>query len=227
MPRRSSVVVHRVPSSSGSSFRPFSAKFLTSRMPRIPGGELLLKTTVCPAHGLRLTPLNRSITWGSLRSFTRFRVFSLSCGVSPSLYSPTTPRLFRIYRIKAILILRLLNAVAQAILCLCKVIRVCLLPQFIPGRMNVLVDSLKWRLQVLGSEWTLCHPAFQELLRRWPATIDLFTTGLNHRLPVYFSPMLDYSPLARTPLYSPGTGSRRTHSHCSVCCIVSWQRSGN
>ena len=30
-----------------------------------------------------------------------------------------------------------------------------------------------------------------DLLRRWPATIDLFATIFNHRLPVYFSPMFD------------------------------------
>ena len=30
-----------------------------------------------------------------------------------------------------------------------------------------------------------------ELLCRWPATIDLLAMSLNHRLPVYFSPMYD------------------------------------
>ena len=59
------------------------------------------------------------------------------------------------------------------------------------GRLNVLADSLSHRLQVLGSEWTLCFPAFRELLHWWPSTIDLFATALNHRLPVYFSPMVD------------------------------------
>ena len=45
--------------------------------------------------------------------------------------------------------------------------------------------------QVIGSEWTLCAEAFRHLLRLWPATIDLFATSLNHRLPVYFSLMVD------------------------------------
>ena len=66
-----------------------------------------------------------------------------------------------------------------------------LLPQFISGHLNVLADSLSRRSQVLGSEWTLCSQAVRYLLRRWPATIDLFATSLNHRLPVYFSPMFD------------------------------------
>ena len=55
----------------------------------------------------------------------------------------------------------------------------------------MLADSLSRRSQVLGSEWTLCHQAFRELLCRWPATIDLFVTSMNARLPVYFAPMAD------------------------------------
>ena len=55
----------------------------------------------------------------------------------------------------------------------------------------MLADSLSRRSQVLGSEWTLCPQAFAELLRRWPATIDLFATSMTHRLPMYFSPMYD------------------------------------
>ena len=71
----------------------------------------------------------------------------------------------------------------------CEVHGVRLVPQFITRCLNVLADTLSRRLQILGSEWTLCFSAFRELLLLWPATIDLFTTALNHRLPVYFSPM--------------------------------------
>ena len=84
----------------------------------------------------------------------------------------------------------MLNSVAQAVLCLCEVHHICLLPQFILGRMNVLADSLSRRSQVLGSEWPLCRPAFQELLSV-AGDLNLFATALNHRLPVYFSPMED------------------------------------
>ena len=84
-----------------------------------------------------------------------------------------------------------LNAVAQAILRLCGSHQIRLLPQFIPGRLNVLADSLSHRSQVLGSEWTLCRQAFREVLHCWPATVSLFATNLNHRLPIYFSPMPD------------------------------------
>ena len=85
----------------------------------------------------------------------------------------------------------ILNSVAQSILHLCKGHQVRLIPQFIPGRLNVLADSLSRRFQVLGSEWTLCFQAFRELLCWWPATIDLFATSLNARLPVYFALIAD------------------------------------
>ena len=84
-----------------------------------------------------------------------------------------------------------LNAVAQEFLRLCEVHSIRLLPQFIPGHLSVLADSLSRSSQVLGSEWTLCPQAVRDLLRRWPATIDLFTMSLNHRLPVYFSLRFD------------------------------------
>ena len=85
----------------------------------------------------------------------------------------------------------LLNSVAQAILRLCEVHGIRLVPQFIPGHLNVLANSLSRRSPVLGSEWTLCFPAFCDLIRLWPVSIDLFATALNHRLPVCFLPMDD------------------------------------
>ena len=45
-----------------------------------------------------------------------------------------------------------LNAVAQELLRLCEAHSIRLLPQFIPGHLNVLADSLSRRSQVLGSE---------------------------------------------------------------------------
>ena len=78
-----------------------------------------------------------------------------------------------------------LNMVAQSVLRLCEDSQVRLLPQFIPGKLNVLADSLSRWSQVIGSE------VFRQLLRQWPATIDLFATSLNAWLPVYFSPMVD------------------------------------
>ena len=79
---------------------------------------------------------------------------------------------------------------AQTILRLCETNDVLLLPQFVPGKLNVLADS-----QVLGSEWTLCQEVCQELFHRWSANIDLFATSKNHRLPAYFSPVVDTQAL--------------------------------
>ena len=52
-----------------------------------------------------------------------------------------------------------LNAVAQELLRLCESQSVRLIPQFIPGRLIVLADSLSRRSQVLGSKWTFCPQA--------------------------------------------------------------------
>ena len=84
-----------------------------------------------------------------------------------------------------------LNVVAQAILRLCEAHAIRLIPQFIPGHLNVLTNSLSRSSQVLGSKWILCQEVCQDLFCRWPVTIDLFATSLNHQLPVYFSPMVD------------------------------------
>ena len=53
-----------------------------------------------------------------------------------------------------------LNSVAQTTLRLCEVHRIQLLPQFIPGKLNVLADFLSRKSQVLSSEWALCSESF-------------------------------------------------------------------
>ena len=84
-----------------------------------------------------------------------------------------------------------LNSLAQRILRFCETFRICLLPQFVSGSLNVVADGLSRKNQVLGAEWTLCQEVFMEILKKWPANIDLFATHLNHRLPCYFSPIHD------------------------------------
>ena len=98
-----------------------------------------------------------------------------------------------------------LNSVAQAILRLCEDSSVHLLPQFVPGRLNVLADSLsrRGRGQVLGSEWTLHQGVCRDLFRLWPVTVDLFATSINHRLQVYFPPMADPQAAAVDALIQP------------------------
>ena len=66
-----------------------------------------------------------------------------------------------------------------------------LLPQFVMGTHNMVADSLSRPNEVIGSEWTLAQEVVDHLVHRWPVTIDLFATALNHRLPVYVAPMAD------------------------------------
>ena len=74
-----------------------------------------------------------------------------------------------------------LNRVAQDLLRWAERHSITLLPQFIMGRNNVLADALSRSNQILGSEWTLKLSVFRQLRRRWPVSIDLFATSLNHR----------------------------------------------
>ena len=66
-----------------------------------------------------------------------------------------------------------------------------LLPQFIAGELNMTADALSCPNQVIGSEWILHQEVVNELLHRWPATVDLFATSTTARLPTYFAPSLD------------------------------------
>ena len=99
-----------------------------------------------------------------------------------------------------------LNSVAQAILRFCEANQIRLVPQFVPGHLNVLADSLSRRSQVPGSKWTLCHQAFRGLLRLWLATIDLFATSFSARLPVYFSPVVDPQSAGLDAMMHPWDG---------------------
>ena len=84
-----------------------------------------------------------------------------------------------------------LNAVAQRILHWAERLNIILMPQFVPGRNNVVADSLSRPDQVLGSEWMLHQDVFNWLRQCWPVTIDLFASSLSHRCSVYFAPVSD------------------------------------
>ena len=66
--------------------------------------------------------------------------------------------------------------------------KITLLPQLIQGSLNTRADLLSRPNLVMGSEWTLHQEVVQDLLRQWPAIIDLFATSLSARLPVFFAP---------------------------------------
>ena len=84
-----------------------------------------------------------------------------------------------------------LNVVAQRALRWAEQLNIILMPQFVPGRNNVVADALSRPDQVLGSEWMLHQDVFNWLCQCWPVTIDLFASSLSHRCSVYFAPVSD------------------------------------
>ena len=84
-----------------------------------------------------------------------------------------------------------LNSLTQGILRWAESLLIHLLPQFIPGSLNVLADSLSRPHQLPHTEWSLHPEVFQSLSRLWPVQIDLFATSANRQCSVYFSPFRD------------------------------------
>ena len=84
-----------------------------------------------------------------------------------------------------------LNEVSQQILRWAELKEISILPQFVPGRDDVVTDTLPRSNQVMGAEWSLHQEVFDWLRKRWPVTIDLFAYSLNHRCGVYFVPVSD------------------------------------
>ena len=84
-----------------------------------------------------------------------------------------------------------LNTVAQRILRWAEQLNIVLMPQFVPGRNNVVADALSLPDQVIGWEWMLHQVVFSWLRERWPVTIDLFASSLSRRCSVYFAPVSD------------------------------------
>ena len=62
----------------------------------------------------------------------------------------------------------------------------------IPGCLNVMVDLLSRSNQVQLTEWSLHPQVFKQICHKWfTPHVDLFATHLNHKLPLYVSPIPD------------------------------------
>ena len=62
----------------------------------------------------------------------------------------------------------------------------------IPGCLNVMADLLSRWNQVQSTEWSLHPQVFKQICQRWfTPHVDLFTTHLNHKLPLYVPPIPD------------------------------------
>ena len=84
-----------------------------------------------------------------------------------------------------------LNSLTQGILRWAESHSIRLLPQFIPGSLNVLADSLSRPHQLPHTEWSLHPEVFHSINRLWPVQIDLFATSANCQCSVFFSPFRD------------------------------------
>ena len=84
-----------------------------------------------------------------------------------------------------------LNSLAQGILRWSESLAIRLAPQYIPGSLNVLADTLSRPHQLPHTEWSLNQDVFQSLRRRWPVQIDLFATSENCCCSIFFSPFRD------------------------------------
>ena len=62
----------------------------------------------------------------------------------------------------------------------------------IPGCLNVMADLLSRSNQVQSTEWCLHPQVFKQICQKWfTPHVDLFATHLNHKLPLYVSPVPD------------------------------------
>ena len=62
----------------------------------------------------------------------------------------------------------------------------------IPGCVNVMADLLSRSNQVQSTEWSLHPQVFKQICQKWfTPHVDLFATHLNHKLPLYVSPVPD------------------------------------
>ena len=62
----------------------------------------------------------------------------------------------------------------------------------IPGCLNVMADLLSRSNQVQSTEWSLHPQVFKQICQKWfTPHVDLFATQLNHKLPLYVSPIPD------------------------------------
>ena len=93
---------------------------------------------------------------------------------------------------------------AWDILLLCQQHRIILLVRHIPGRLNVLADSLSKRNQIIGTECSL-HPGLVcQMFSIWYIPeLNLFTTRHNHKLPAFVSPVPDPKAVAVGALSIP------------------------
>ena len=81
--------------------------------------------------------------------------------------------------------------------------KITLLPQLIQGSLTTRADLPSRPSLVMGSTWTVHQEVVRDLLRQWPAIIDLFATSLSAWLPVFFAPAWHSSGLGTPSRHMP------------------------
>ena len=72
----------------------------------------------------------------------------------------------------------------------CHHYQITLKARHIPGYLNVMADLLSRSNQVQSTEWSLHPQVFKQICQKWfTPHVDLFATRLNHKLPLYVSPV--------------------------------------
>ena len=81
-----------------------------------------------------------------------------------------------------------LYLLTREILLLCDHLRLHLVVRHVPGKLNVLADSLSRTLVPVNTEWELLQLVFQAITLQWGSPhVDLFATSLNYKLQVFAS----------------------------------------
>ena len=87
---------------------------------------------------------------------------------------------------------RTLSFMATNLLEWCMKRQVSLTAKFVPGKLNVLADSLSRKGQIIHTEWTIHKGTLSQIFQFWEVPhLDLFATRLNNQLPVFISPFQD------------------------------------
>ena len=90
-----------------------------------------------------------------------------------------------------------LSEEAWNVLNLCLAHNIQLLVKHIPGRFNTLADRMSRVDKPISTEWSLNQKIANKIFQIMDfPSIDLFATRLNHRLPLYVSPIPDHKALS-------------------------------
>ena len=87
---------------------------------------------------------------------------------------------------------RPLSRRTEQLLLWCQAQSISLTAKHVPGKLNVLADSLSRSHTIVQTEWTLAHSVLEPIWRAWhKPLVDLFASKFNFRLPIYVSPVPD------------------------------------